>query len=1084
MSNRRKFNLGDIRRKLTEGQCGAEDAPEPSHKRPEGSSFHGNLHGTPPPSFIPGVDEGEEPSGSELPGQPVVGRKKQAFYGSSISSGNRPDPGDKLPDRESAQSVPGRSIPAAVERDEPKRQPVPPAIPPVQADLPDDEKEDEEAFDLHKYVGIILRRKHVVAFVTFIALMLSAYRYFKSDAYFVANARLLFRPDDKSLIDDHQVYRYWGDREKQFSTHLELLRSHTVLTMVAENLGDRIKVDEIARALTIEQGETGGEKNDIVELSFRHRDAETARDVLNELCRSYIEYRRNVNAQEITRLVGKFEFQIDKIQTDLSSRESALREFKEVNRMVELSNETSVTIRKLADMEMSLQQTQMSLLENRERLTELSSHIAKQELDIVQSATYEDPFRNRIAELELELNTLASEYSPEHFKVRMIRQQIDNLKAATADSMTREAASRTLVKNPIRESLQQQYIDLSIEKSALEAKRIAQERLTEKLNQELMRLPAIEQRFAYLQRETESLLQTLRMLKDKYEEAKIRRDSEESDLKILEFAQTPGTSISNVTIMDIVVGMLAGIVMGIGLALLLEYLDQTLKEPSSVEKSLGLPLLGIVPFIEADNAILEQSADLSKTALEPFRALRANIKHIAASHHLRTFIICSAIKGEGKTTLAANLGITFALDGKKVILVDADLRRSQAHTLFGIAKETGLSDYLGGAASIDDIVKKTRFGNMFVVTSGERPQNPAELLGTVRLDRLISELRERGDIVIFDSPALLPVSDTITMAPKMDGVLFVVRTFWTPLKAAKQALNQLERINSRLFGGILNGASHAGKYPYYYGYYGYYSYKYTYEEDGQKPFSLREAGLRIERSAKESLLSIRFGVPKYISSLSRGIGRIAKRRFFRLLVICLLLVTGARMMVGRNAPGTSEEAYVYLGSENGTARPDAAEGVGGNRAFANGPIAGPSSGTMDGCDGQDIGSGALDAVVRDWFEAFSERRLDSYLSFYDTAQFRFPDGGFAEWSAVTSDLFNSETGSTEGRVVLDTILTLGTDNMSVKLQVCYTALTASDSISGCTAVTWACRRDSWRIIYQKIISSKLSGATPGRRYEE
>ena len=1079
MSNSRKFNLGDIRRKLTEGQNRAPDGSESERERPAEPPSHRKSPPQPAPFFFSGVDAGGGPFASKLPGQPVVGRKLPASCESSTSSVNVPSVSDTPPNTDSAEPAPDRTLNATVESDAAIRQPVPPAIPPMQTDGSDDGEEDEEEFDFHRYVGIILRRKHVVAFVTVIALMLSAYRYLKSDAYFIANARLLFRPDNKNLIDDHQIYRYWGDREKQFSTHLELLRSNTVLAMVAENLDGRIKVEEIGRALTTEQGETAGEKNDIVELSFRHKDAEMARDVLNELCRSYIEYRRNVNAQEVTRLIGKFEFQIDKIQTDLSSRESALREFKEVNRMVELSDETSVTIRKLADMEMSLQQTQMSLLENRERLAELSGHIAKQELDIVQSATYEDPFRNRIAELELELNTLASEYSPEHFKVRMIRQQIDNLKAATADSMTREAASRTFVKNPIRESLQQQYIDLSIEKSALEAKRTAQEKLTERLNQELLRLPAIEQRFAYLQRETESLLQTLRMLKDKYEEAKIRRDSEESDLKVLELAQTPTTSISNVTVMDIVVGVLAGIFMGIGLALLLEYLDQTLKEPSSVEKSLGLPLLGIVPFIEADNAVLEQGADLSKAALEPFRALRANIKHIAASHNLRTFIICSAIKGEGKTTLAANLGITFALDGKKVILVDADLRRSQAHSLFGIAKETGLSDYLRGAASIDDIVKKTKFGNMFVVTSGERPHNPAELLGTVRLDQLIRELRERSDIVIFDSPALLPVSDTISMAPKMDGVLFVVRTFWTPIKAAKQALNQLERINSRLFGGVLNGASHAGKYPYYYGYYGYYSYKYTYEEDAKRPFSLREAGLHIERSAKESLVSLRFAVPKYISAFGRGIGRLAKRRLFWLLVICLLLFIGARMMVGRNATGSSDDTCIYLGSENGTVRFDATEGVGGNSAFANGPTAGPVSGAIDRCGGQDIGSGVLNGVVRDWFEAFSQRRLDSYLSFYDTELFHFADGGFAEWSAVTSDLFKGETGMTDGRIVLDTILTLGTDSLSAKLQVCYTAFTVSDSISGCTAVTWACRGNNWRIIHQKTTSIMPSGSTPG-----
>ncbi|MBN1307000.1 MAG: polysaccharide biosynthesis tyrosine autokinase [Chitinispirillaceae bacterium] len=1023
--SRRKFNLGDILRKLneagTENDRSAPAAEEPPRFASSvNSSKTGQSHTSSPPAPL-----------SSLPRQPAFDRRAPNDPAHRFASTD--GEGAAVAEIHDAPGLQGETAVShpvyqekSTEAETPLQQPGTarrgaPA-PPV-ASTAADEDDEGEVFDIYKYIGILLRHRSAIAIVVAAATLFSLLRYARSETFYIANARLLFRPDNQEIINDRMIFRYWGDREKMFSTHLELLKSQTVLAMVAENLGEKVSVETIKASLTIKQGETDGEKNDIIEISCRHQNAETARDIVNELCRSYIDYRRDVNAQEITRLVDKFEFQIDKLQAELSARESDLREFKEKHRMVELSNETNVTIAKLADMETALQQTQLSLLESKERLAALNKQISGQELNIVQSVTYHDPFQSRIADLELELNTLASEYSPEHFKVKMLRQQIDNLKTATADSMTREAASRTLVKNPIRQTLLQELINLSIEKSALDAKRVAQEQLIDRLNQDLSKLPAMEQNYAYLQRETESLLQTLRMLKGRYEEAKIRRDSEESELKLLELAQTPKNEISSVKAINILIGVLVGCILGIALALLLEYLDQTIKEPLSIEKTLGMPLLGIVPFIESDNALLEQTTDLSKGIIEPFRALRANLKHIAASRRLQTFIVCSAIKGEGKTTLAANLGITFALDGKKVVLVDGDLRRSQTHALFSVSRQNGLSDYLLGTVSIDQILKPTGFDNLSVVTSGERSHNSAELLGTVRFDRLIEELRAKADIIIFDSPALLPVSDTITMAPKLDGVLFVVRTFWTPLKAAKQALNQLQRIGSHLYGGILNGASLSGKYyPYYYGYYGYYgyhSYKYAYDEDRKRPFSLRETGLRIERSAKDRLTSLRFAIPKGAGVLSRGLNRLARKKTLWLLVAGLLSVTGVRLALQTRVPTALPEPVVYLGLGAGRSS-TAPKPARGERAsvFTTGGIVMREEAPAQGGGRTVPDSSALYAGVRGWFRALSERRLNEYLSYYDPVSFVYEGGGFEQWKETAAELFGDTAGAV---ILLDTV---------------------------------------------------------------
>ncbi|MBN1760080.1 MAG: polysaccharide biosynthesis tyrosine autokinase [Chitinispirillaceae bacterium] len=1093
--SRRKFNLGDILRKLNEegevpGADHSRKLPSPEPPVPRITASDGSTDTT------PGKTASSAPSKHELPVQPVIGRKADAFDAAAtpaeeFSSGPRPPPADtsgiSTPSLRTGRSEHGlKNNDAQRSSPEPVNPPLQPSPPPSPLSTGvqmmgsgDDDDDEEESFDIHRYIGILYRRKYVVLLAVILATLFSLFRYLRSDSYYVATARLLFRPNTQDILEDRMVFRYWGDWEKQFSTHLELLKSRTVLSMVAENIGRDCTPERISGSLTLRQGETDGEKNDIIELTYRDPDPEMARDVLNELCRTYIDYRRDVNAQEITRLVSKFEFQIEKLQGDLSEKENALRNFKETNRMVQLSSETNVTISKLAEMETALQQTQLALLESKERLTALNNQIGRQELNIVQSVTFQDPFQNRIAELELELNTLTSEYSAEHFKVKTLRQQIENLKAATADSVSREAASKTLVKNPIRQTLLQDLVNLTIEKSALEAKRMAQEQIIERLNKELVQLPSLEQRYAFLQRETESLLQTLRMLKSKYEEAKIRRDSEESDLKLLELARLPRAAISTVKQNTVVIGILIGLVLGIAMALLIEYLDQSLKDPSAVEKTLGVPLLGIVPYIEADNALIEQFADLTKNILEPFRALRANLKHIAAANNLQVFIVCSAVKGEGKTTLAANLGITFAVDGKKVILVDADLRRSQTHTLFAIPKETGLADYLMGSATSDDIIKQTRFENMSVVTSGERPHNPAELLGTVRFDHLIAELRTKADIIIFDSPALLPVSDTITMAPKMDGVLFVVRTFWTPLKAAKQALNQLQRIGSRLYGGILNGASHSGKYyPYYYGYYGYYgyySYKYSYEDDHDrnKPFSIRKAGLFVENAAKEQLNSARYAFPKMAMRLNRGIALLSKRKMFWLLLMLLLGVTMARMAVKTFLPQSLEEPVVYLGLVEGSEhyRQDTDDETGmiaTDMAFAHGGDYTPDVPDSTLTERRTMVSDTLlSEKIHTWFDAFLREDVDEYLSYYDPDSFRFDGGRFPQWGERCRRLFAENR---DDSVALEDMRIIGKDRLSVEVYVDYTLMMQTDTVAGRIAALWVRSADGWRITRQKALA--------------
>ncbi|HEX2958518.1 MAG TPA: polysaccharide biosynthesis tyrosine autokinase [Chitinispirillaceae bacterium] len=1079
--NKRKFSLGEIVSKLNQenanhASSAAENTPSQNVKDSQIAQTKSAVSNEPDKEIVqplsqtaPGLPQ--QPDFNQLQSQKWVPDRNSAKT-PAIEKGQPSLPPD-LHENAASKQVHSDSItnPAIAQKHEnvhsgqattaPIHDPVhtsPSFQERFRSDDPDDE---EESLDIFKYIGIILRRRYVIIVIALLSGLFSLYRYSTSEKFYNTSARLLFSPDFQDLTNDYRFFAYQMDKEKQLNTHLELLRSPTVLSMVAENIGNELLSEDIAAGLTIMQGETNGEKNDIIELSYKNADPEMARDVLNELCRTYIEYRREVNTQEVSRLLSKLELQINKLQKELTSKENDLRYFKEDNQMVQLSSETNITVSKLSEMELSIQKTNLDIIENRERQQQLKSQISNQELNIVQSMTFSDPFKNRLSALELELNTLSAEYSPEHFKVKSIKEQIERLKNATIDSMSREAASQTLIKNPIRQSMVHEMINLTIEISALETKRIAQEKIIERLNSELLKLPQLEQRYIFLQRETESSLQTLRILKSKFEETKIRKDSQESDLKVLEMAQTPVVPIRKVKFTIIIIGLLAGIIIGIALAFVIEFLDQSLKDPLEVEKTLELPLLGIVPHIEADQDLFEQK-DLTKNILEPFRALRANLKHIATTHRLKTFIICSAVKGEGKTTLSANLAITFAMDGKKVILIDADLRRSQMHTLFNIPKKTGLADYLLGSASVEDILKPTKYENLFIITSGERPSNPAELLGTWRFDTLIEELRARGDFVIFDSPALLPVSDTITMAPKMDGCLLVVRTLWTPLKAAKQAKNQLKRIGCRIFGGILNGVVHSkGYYPYYYGYYGYYSYKYTYDEDTPRKFSIRQFGLNVERNLKNQLRSLWFGIPKVIARTGIAVHYIFSKPLFWILLVIAIGLLFLKIFSGAENQPVSDQTIEYLGTRLSDQQQDSSMVY---NDIAN--IDRKYTYTPKPVVTEFIDSIGLKDSIRLWLEAKEQLDTARLFSFYHP-DFKFPGGTLDDLKKINSEIIsNNQPGDIQ--YILTEAKEKNAGNNFIEISMGIKKMSAREIIETTVAMIWKKNNSQWRIIREQF----------------
>lgn len=270
------------------------------------------------------------------------------------------------------------------------------------------------------------------------------------------------------------------------------------------------------------------------------------------------------------------------------------------------------------------------------------------------------------------------------------------------------------------------------------------------------------------------------------------------------------------------VGLLAGLAVGLAIAMLRDVLDTRIRSDADIELVTDKPIIGGIGFDPSATARpLVVQTDPRSTRAESFRSLRMNVHFLGMGKSGRVFVVTSSLPSEGKSTTAANLAISTAEAGARVLLVDADLRRPKLATYLGLDGDLGLSEVLIGEAELDDVLQPWGGQGLSVLASGHRPPNPSELLQSEEMDVLLEKLRGRFDIVIFDTPPLLPVSDAALLSHKASGAIVVcaaTRTHRGELSAAIEILNQVE---AKVLGIVLTMIPSRGPYAAGYSRYGY-----------------------------------------------------------------------------------------------------------------------------------------------------------------------------------------------------------------------------------------------------------------------
>lgn len=315
------------------------------------------------------------------------------------------------------------------------------------------------------------------------------------------------------------------------------------------------------------------------------------------------------------------------------------------------------------------------------------------------------------------------------------------------------------------------------------------------------------------------------MLLESLEEVRLSQTQTSDTLSVAERATPPEQPVRPRPLLDTLLGMVAGMLLGVALIFLREYLDDRVKSHKHVEEVMTVPVLaGIARIKEARGSTPLLSATHEHSpAAEAYRLLYANIEFAMAKQPLRTLLVTSSSPQEGKSTTVANLGITIARTGQRVILVDTDLRRPALHTFFQMHNGPGVTTaLLRENRDLDDLLRPTEIENLSLFSSGALPPNPAELLGSQRMAELIEQLKARADVVIFDSPPLLSMVDATLLGRRCDATLLVVMDGTTLVGMLNRSREQIQQSGAHLIGSVLNRVtpSNSG----YYGYYEYHSY--------------------------------------------------------------------------------------------------------------------------------------------------------------------------------------------------------------------------------------------------------------------
>ncbi|RPI02741.1 MAG: hypothetical protein EHM72_03400 [Calditrichaeota bacterium] len=760
---------------------------------------------------------------------------------------------------------------------------------------------EKEQSPVHTLLEILFRRGWYV--LVCVAAILLPVMYYNAAAprIYQATTTIIYENPRPPISTVEQPYRF--PVKESLLNQIQEINSRSVALEVAKALPDWAKsnftlpenrgpqFDETAYLAAIIKNNIESapvSESDVIQIKVRAKnDPYMAMTIANALCDVLQERNLRIRREGVSDMRVFIEEQRESYKKNLDVAEDALRRFKVANRVTSLDKEVEEELQLAKNIELLYQQAK----NERERTEQYFQSIGEQ--INTQQAKLAPSLANVSSQIVQQLKTQLTDLQDDYIKLQLqgvpdnnskmlqMKDDMERVRVTLAEEARRFAENEHMI-DPVSQmsSLYQQQIELDLKLQMLRTQEKSLASSLAEYEQSLRHLPEKEFELARLTRERDLANNLYIMLSEKREEARISEAEKVGNMRIIDRAQLPKRPILPRKELNLAIGLMLGLTVGLGLAFFMESLDTTLKTPEEVERKTGLTILGSIPKIKNLSSVDEEMnggrgnpqvlvthSEPSSPASEAYRTLRTNLQFSNLAQKTRAIMLTSSGPREGKSTTSANLAVATAQMGLQTLLIDADLRRPTLHKIFNINREPGLADILlhhndslpgdngrnGDENDLDNdlddqhplrhtslrarkavqqmvsldhslaaAVHHSQIEHLDVLTCGLLPHNPSEILSSETMRDLLALAKQKYEFVIIDAPPIIAVTDAAVLAPQMDAALMVVESARNDRDIILKAKVLLERVGVTMIGAVLNNVRERnlyGDYDYYYTYY-------------------------------------------------------------------------------------------------------------------------------------------------------------------------------------------------------------------------------------------------------------------------
>lgn len=724
-----------------------------------------------------------------------------------------------------------------------KRLPSMPLIYPTQPP----ENQDDDDLNLRQLLTVIKRRAFVIAGVAIAVTSGIGFWSFRQEPKYESRFQLLVEPVTAEGGKLNKLAQVPGVTDVPYSvldydTQIQVLRSPNLMSPILQEIQKRypeVSYDSLITSTKLKIARF--EETKILEVRYRDTDAKKVREVLHQVARGYLRYSLQERQMNLKKGIEFVDSQLPQLRLRVDKLQADLQAFRQRNELLDPESQSQQLAMRVNTIEQQQVDTQVKIRENQSLYATLTSQLGLQPEQAIATTSLSEAPRyqqllNQLQEIEAKIAKESARFTEDSPTIVALRNQQRNLlplleqeSQKVIGTNLQQAGVTNDSPSSIRNQLSQQLVDAANQIQVLQMRQKAIAQAERLLNQQVRQMPVIARQYTDLQRELNVATESLNRFLGVREGLQIEVAQKSLPWQIILKPEIPKLPVSPNNERNLILGAIAGLLVGTVVALMVERLDNVFHSPDELKDRTKLPLLGVIPYSKQLKEMMP-AATLAHTMseseettpkkrnrrqpqwykaspfLESFRSLHTNIRFLGSDTPIHSIVVSSATPGDGKSTVSVHLAQAAAAMGQRVLLVDADLRLPQVHKVLGLDNQIGLSNVIAtGCTAKQAIQRLPMWDHLYVLTAGQLPPDPTRLLSSKKMLYLMEQFHAVFDLVIYDTPPVLGLADGQLLAAHTNGVVMVGGLGKTDRSMMMQSLDRLRISNATVLGVVANG---------------------------------------------------------------------------------------------------------------------------------------------------------------------------------------------------------------------------------------------------------------------------------------